>query len=77
MRLGRGVWDWSGASLAGLIGTLYDRLCLCAQTLWCFLDRCCSMLLGHVCLWKVIRISQSSCICTLQCSRPLLCRRSL
>ena len=77
IRLGRGVWDWSCASLARLIGTVYDRLRLRARALWCFLDRCSSVLLGHVCLWKVIRISQSSCICTLQCSESLLCHGSL
>lgn len=31
--LGRRVWEWSGASLAGMIGTVYDRLCLFAQAL--------------------------------------------
>lgn len=65
IRVGRRVWDWSCASLARLIGTLYARLCLCAQALWCCLSLCCFVLLGHVRLWEVIRISQCSCIWTL------------
>lgn len=72
MRLCIRVLDWSRASLARVIGFLSDRLCLCAQALWRRLDRCCS-----VCLWKVIRISQSSYICTLWHCQSLLCCGSL
>lgn len=57
---GRGVRDWSRASLAGPIGAVCDKLCLFARALRCRLDRRGSVLLGHVCLCKVIRISQSS-----------------
>lgn len=66
IRLGRRMWRWCGGPLARLAGTMLGGLCVCAQALWC-LDWCCYWLLGHMCLLKVIRISQSSCICPLRC----------
>lgn len=47
----------SSAALARRPGLMANSLCAC----W-LLDGCRSVLLGHVCLWKVIGISQSSCI---------------
>lgn len=77
MTLGSRDRHWSAASLASLIGSVDDRLCLPARALRRRLDRRRSVLLSHVCLWKVIRISQSSRVGCPRCSRSLLCHGSL
>lgn len=77
IRLGRRVLDWSCAYLASSVGTERNRLCVCAQALWRCVGQCCSARLGRVRVWKVIRIDQSSRVCTLRSCRPLLRRGSL
>lgn len=56
----------SPAALVRRPGLMANSLCAC----W-LLDGRRSVLLGHVRLWKVIRISQSSCISALQHDRSL------